>query len=110
MRYLASMTGLDTSSSILTAEPLIRLAVFAGVLVSLAAWELLAPRRDRTLGRWRRWPGNVGVVAIDALVLRIVFPTAAVGLVYPVFPGENSAKVERLTEKHALDSVESSDV
>ena len=80
MRYLASMTGLDTSSSILTAEPLIRLAVFAGVLVSLAAWELLAPRRDRTLGRWRRWPGNVGVVAIDALVLRIVFPTAAVGL------------------------------
>ncbi len=73
------MTGLATPSGVLAAEPLIRLGAFAGLLVLLVAWELLAPRRRRTIGRWSRWPGNVGVVVIDALLLRIIFPTAAVG-------------------------------
>jgi sterol desaturase/sphingolipid hydroxylase (fatty acid hydroxylase superfamily) len=74
------MTGLDTPTSVLAAEPLIRLGTFASVLAVLAVWELLAPRRQPTVDRWRRWPGNIGVVVIDTLVLRIVFPTAAVGL------------------------------
>ncbi|MBA3666727.1 MAG: sterol desaturase family protein [Sphingomonas sp.] len=74
------MTGLDTTSGGLAAEPLIRLGVFAAALAFLMAWELLAPRRQLTVGRWRRWPGNAGVVAIDTLLVRILFPTAAVGL------------------------------
>ncbi len=74
------MTGLDPTNGVLAAEPLIRLGVFAAVLALLMAWELLAPRRSLSVRRWRRWPGNVGVVAIDALLLRILFPTAAVGL------------------------------
>jgi sterol desaturase/sphingolipid hydroxylase (fatty acid hydroxylase superfamily) len=80
MRYSAVMTGLDTTNSILDAEPLIRVSVFAAVLAGLMAWEHLAPRRRLTVGRRRRWPGNVGVVVIDAMLLRILFPTAAVGL------------------------------
>ena len=74
------MTGLDPTNGVLATEPLIRLGVFAAVLALLMAWELLAPRRPLSVGRWRRWPGNVGVVVIDALLLRILFPTAAVGL------------------------------
>ena len=35
-------------------EPLIRLATFAGVFAVMAAWELLAPRRDQKLGRGTR--------------------------------------------------------
>ncbi len=61
-------------------EPLIRLAAFAGVLAAMALWELSAPRRQQEIGRGRRWPGNLGVVVVDTLLVRLVFPTAAVGM------------------------------
>jgi sterol desaturase/sphingolipid hydroxylase (fatty acid hydroxylase superfamily) len=61
-------------------EPLIRLGAFAGVLVAMAVWELLAPRRPQRIGRARRWPGNLGVVVLDTIILRVIFPTAAVGM------------------------------
>src|SRR4051812_10038082 len=65
--------------SLLSHEPLIRLACFAGVFAALALWELRAPRRYQGIGRSSRWPGNLGVVIVDTLVLRLLFPTAAVG-------------------------------
>jgi sterol desaturase/sphingolipid hydroxylase (fatty acid hydroxylase superfamily) len=65
--------------TVLHAEPLIRLGCFAGVFVLLAAWEALAPRRSQAIGRGWRWPNNLGVVVVDTLVLRVLFPTAAVG-------------------------------
>jgi sterol desaturase/sphingolipid hydroxylase (fatty acid hydroxylase superfamily) len=65
---------------VLTNEPLIRLAAFAGVFAVMAAWEILAPRRDQRLGRGTRWPGNIGVVVFDTLLVRLLFPTTAVGL------------------------------
>ena len=74
------MTGSDLTSGVLAAEPLIRLGVFVAVLAVLVAGELVAPRRQLKVRRWQRWPGNVGVVVIDTLLLRIVFPAAAVGL------------------------------
>lgn len=60
-------------------EPWIRLGAFAAVLLLLAAVELLAPRRRLSVGRLRRWPGNLGLVALDTLLVRILFPVAAVG-------------------------------
>ncbi len=60
-------------------EPAIRIAAFAGVFALMALWELLAPRRPLTIGRWRRWPSNLGIVALDTLLVRLLFPTAAVG-------------------------------
>ncbi|WP_440996993.1 sterol desaturase family protein [Arhodomonas sp. SL1] len=65
---------------LLSHEPLIRLGCFAAVLATMAAWELLAPRRAQAIGRRRRWPSNLGIVVVDTLALRLVFPTAAVGL------------------------------
>jgi sterol desaturase/sphingolipid hydroxylase (fatty acid hydroxylase superfamily) len=66
---------------ILTAhEPLTRLAAFAGVFAVMALWEVMAPRRRQAIGRLRRWPGNLGIVAIDTLLVRLLFPTAAVGV------------------------------
>src|SRR5215210_4354504 len=65
--------------TVLSHEPLIRLACFAGVFAVLALWELRAPRRVQEIGRATRWPGNLGVVIVDTLVLRLLFPTAAVG-------------------------------
>lgn len=65
---------------LLAQEALIRLSVFAGILALMAGLEAWLPRRRRSATRWLRWPGNLGVVVLDSLVLRLVFPTAAVGL------------------------------
>jgi sterol desaturase/sphingolipid hydroxylase (fatty acid hydroxylase superfamily) len=58
----------------------IRLAAFAGVLVMMAAWELIAPRRQQAAERPLRWSSNLGVVVIDTLLVRILVPTTAVGI------------------------------
>ena len=60
-------------------EWLIRLAAFAGVIAAMALWEHWAPKRRLAVGRSSRWPGNLGVLAIDVVLVRILFPTAAVG-------------------------------
>ncbi len=60
-------------------EPLIRLAAFTAMLALMALWELLAPRRRQVIDRAQRWPGNLGVVVIDTILLRLVFPLTAVG-------------------------------
>jgi sterol desaturase/sphingolipid hydroxylase (fatty acid hydroxylase superfamily) len=74
------MTSPDFTGGILGAEPLVRLGVFLAVLASLLALELAAPRRQRVVPRWRRWPSNVGIMVIDTLLLRLLFPAAAVGV------------------------------
>lgn len=65
--------------ALLDAEPLIRLAAFGAVFALMAAWEVLAPRRRQVLSRAQRWPSNLGVLALDALLVRVLFPAAAVG-------------------------------
>ena len=45
----------------------------------MAAWEVLAPRRPLSVGRLPRWPSNLGIVVVDALLVRLLVPTAAVG-------------------------------
>jgi sterol desaturase/sphingolipid hydroxylase (fatty acid hydroxylase superfamily) len=44
----------------------------------MAAWEALAPRRARSHGRLQRWPSNIVLVALNAVILRVVFPVAAI--------------------------------
>jgi sterol desaturase/sphingolipid hydroxylase (fatty acid hydroxylase superfamily) len=61
-------------------ESLVRLGVFASVLVVMALAELAAPRRRPAIGRTTRWPGNLGIVVIDSLVVRLLFPVTAVGV------------------------------
>jgi sterol desaturase/sphingolipid hydroxylase (fatty acid hydroxylase superfamily) len=64
---------------IIAYEWLIRLVAFSGVISALVLWEHWAPKRLLAVGRAPRWPGNFGVLAIDIVLVRIVFPTAAVG-------------------------------
>jgi sterol desaturase/sphingolipid hydroxylase (fatty acid hydroxylase superfamily) len=61
-------------------EPYIRLGAFGGVFLAMAIWEVAGPRRPQTIGRHVRWPSNLGIVVLDALLVRLVFPTTAVGL------------------------------
>ncbi len=64
---------------LLTNEPVLRLACFFGVLAALMAAEAALPRRRRAIPRLTRWVGNLGIVVIDTLLLRLFFPLAAVG-------------------------------
>jgi sterol desaturase/sphingolipid hydroxylase (fatty acid hydroxylase superfamily) len=61
-------------------EDFVRLFAFAALLAAMAAWEILAPRREQKLARSTRWPGNIGIVVLDTVLVRLVFPTTAVGL------------------------------
>jgi sterol desaturase/sphingolipid hydroxylase (fatty acid hydroxylase superfamily) len=56
----------------MTHELLIRVGVFLGVLVVLAALERLLPRRSLVQPRNRRWVTNLGLVVIDAVALRLL--------------------------------------
>ncbi|OYY91529.1 MAG: sterol desaturase [Sphingomonas sp. 28-66-16] len=63
-----------------SAEPVVRLSAFVGVLAIVAALEAVAPRRRPGTSRWRRWPGNIGILAIDTVLVRLLFPLAAIGV------------------------------
>ncbi len=65
---------------ILQHEPTLRLGAFLGIFTLMAVAETLFPRRERHLPRRRRWPHNLGLVAVNTVLLRILFPTAAVGV------------------------------
>jgi len=69
------MTG-----TILGNEAAIRLGVFLGIFALMAVLETIAPRRARAHPRALRWTGNLGVVVLNTLLVRLLFPVAAVGL------------------------------
>jgi sterol desaturase/sphingolipid hydroxylase (fatty acid hydroxylase superfamily) len=60
-------------------EMVIRLGAFGLFFTAFALWELAAPRRAATVGRARRWPGNLGILIADIVTVRVLVPTAAVG-------------------------------
>jgi sterol desaturase/sphingolipid hydroxylase (fatty acid hydroxylase superfamily) len=61
-------------------EPVVRVAAFIGVFVLVGTWEALMPRRARRLSRSRRWPHNLGLLALDVLILRLLAPGAAIAV------------------------------
>jgi sterol desaturase/sphingolipid hydroxylase (fatty acid hydroxylase superfamily) len=65
---------------ILSHETAIRLGFFFGVFVLVALWEAVAPRRPTIVGRWARWPSNLGIVALNTALVRLLLPTTAVAL------------------------------
>jgi sterol desaturase/sphingolipid hydroxylase (fatty acid hydroxylase superfamily) len=65
---------------ILANEPTIRLGFFLGVFALVGLWEVLAPRRALTVSKALRWASNLGLVALNTVLLRLLFPLAAVGV------------------------------
>lgn len=65
---------------LLANESIIRLAAFSTVLVVVALAEAAIPRRVRSVSRWIRWPNNLGMTFLNTGLVRVVFPTAAVGV------------------------------
>ena len=61
-------------------ESFIRLGCFLGVLAFMATWEAVSPRRAIAYARLQRWPSNLGIVVLDTIFVRLVFPVLPVGL------------------------------
>jgi len=65
---------------ILSHEPAVRLGFFVSVFVTMAIWELIVPRRRLRASKGLRWFANLGIMILSTLVVRVIFPTAAVGM------------------------------
>ncbi len=58
-------------------EAMVRLGVFLGIFLLMAAWELLRPKRQLSLERRRRWPVNLGLAILNVGVMRLSIGAAA---------------------------------
>jgi len=61
-------------------EVAIRLISFIVVFILVALWEIRMPRRALTTSKKWRWFNNLSIIAINPLLLRLVFPVLAVGM------------------------------
>lgn len=71
---------MDTTQWVMAHETTIRVGFFVGVFALVALWELASPRRVLRLSRRQRWGANLGLVVLNTVVLRLLFPAAAVGV------------------------------
>ena len=71
---------MDIGEFVISHEAAIRLGFFSGILGIMSLWELAAPRRVLTVPKLLRWINNIGIVVINSFLLRIIFPSAAMGV------------------------------
>lgn len=78
------MEAAGIESFVLEREAMLRLAFFAAVFVVMLIWELIAPKRALTVTKLQRWTSNLALLLLNSIVLRLLFPAAAVGLALSV--------------------------
>ncbi len=61
-------------------ESVIRLGSFIAIFALLSIWEIASPRRKLLKLRGFRWFSNFSLVVISSVLVRFIFPTAAVGV------------------------------
>lgn len=71
---------MDLNDWVLRHEVQIRLGFFFGIFAIMAVWELVSPRRPLRISKAVRWGNNLGLVFLNSLLLRLLFPAAAVGV------------------------------
>src|ERR1700687_3471662 len=64
----------------LTHEIAIRWGAFMTIFPAMAICEAAAPRRPRSYSRFRRWPSNLAIVALNTAFVRVLLPATAVSL------------------------------
>lgn len=65
-------------------EATIRLSVFLGGFSLLALWEWATPNRELTQVKLKRWFNNLALVVCSTVLVRVMVPTAAIGIAYLV--------------------------
>ncbi|KAF0116208.1 MAG: fatty acid hydroxylase [Hyphomonadaceae bacterium] len=61
-------------------EATIRLSIFIGVFALMALWEMFAPRRVQGFSKPIRFANNIGIMALNTVILRFAFPLGAGGV------------------------------
>lgn len=61
-------------------EAFIRVGAFLSVLIIMASLELIWPRRQLLVSKAKRWLNNLGIVVLNTIIIRLLFPTAALGI------------------------------
>ena len=81
---MQAMDPVGIESFVLEREAIIRLGVFAFVFVTMLVWEIITPRRNLSVSKAMRWSSNLGLLVLNSIVLRLLFPAAAVGIAFSV--------------------------
>ena len=71
---------MDVTEFVTGHEVAIRLGFFFSVFGLMAAWEIMAPRRALSVSKPVRWANNLALVFLNTVLLRVLFPAAAVGM------------------------------
>ena len=71
---------MDVAAHYISSEGLARLGFFAGIFLTVALGERVAPRRMLLKSRLKRWVSNLGMQIIDIAALRLIFPVFPFGV------------------------------
>ncbi len=63
-------------------EAILRLGSFGAIFVVMLLWEMRAPKRVLSVSKWQRWSANIGLLILNSIVLRLLFPAATIGIAY----------------------------
>jgi sterol desaturase/sphingolipid hydroxylase (fatty acid hydroxylase superfamily) len=88
---------------ILQNESTLRVIAFTGVFFVITLWEWLSPKRKRLQSLTARWVNNLALVVINTLLVRLLFPMAAVGIALIV--SEQQIGLLNLIEIHPIAAV-----
>lgn len=72
----------NAQAAVLDHEKSIQLYWFFGTFALMALWEYRAARREEKVTRLERWPHNLALTFLNAVVIRFLFPAAAIGAAY----------------------------
>lgn len=83
-------------NTIINNESSIRLSFFFGIIIIMTTLEYIIPRRKLLISKSTRWFNNITLVFLNTLIIRILFPTAAVGVA--IFANNNNIGIFNLIE------------
>ena len=71
---------MDAIAAFLDSNAPLRFAIFLAVFAVMAAWEVVAPRRELVASKSQRWTANLAILITNTVLVRAIFPAAAVGI------------------------------
>ncbi len=79
------------ATDLVALEAPLRIGFFGAVFAVMAMWEIRAPCRALAVSKPGRWAGSIGIVILNTLTSRVLFPTAAVGVASLQPPARHAA-------------------
>lgn len=90
----------ELQNTIIHNESTIRLSFFFGIFFIMAILEYFIPKRDLLISKSKRWLNNIILVFLNTLVIRILFPIAAVAIA--IFAKDNNIGLFNILETNTF--------